>query len=91
MRQLKIEPSLTQRESLSLSKYFVELNAIKMIEPNEEFELTKRIQQGDEAALQKLVSANLRFVVSVAKQYQNYGVPLVDLIEEGNIGLIKAA
>ena len=91
MRQLKIEPSLTQRESLSLSKYFVELNAIKMIEPNEEFELTKRIQQGDEGALQKLVNANLRFVVSVAKQYQNYGVPLVDLIEEGNIGLIKAA
>lgn len=91
MRQLKIEQSITNREAESLAKYFTELSSIDMIDADKEIELTKRIREGDEEALQQLVKANLRFVVSVAKKYQNYGIPLIDLIEEGNIGLIRAA
>ncbi|MDA8715470.1 RNA polymerase sigma factor RpoD/SigA [Flavobacteriales bacterium] len=91
MRQLKIEQSITNREAESLSKYFTELSTIDMIDADQEIELTRRIRKGDEQALQALVKANLRFVVSVAKKYQNYGIPLIDLIEEGNIGLIRAA
>lgn len=91
MRQLKIDKSITNRDYESLSKYFNELNQIDMISPEREIELAKEIKKGNERAVQELVGANLRFVVSVAKQYQNYGVPLIDLIEEGNIGLIKAA
>lgn len=91
MRQLKIEQSITKRDSMSLNAYFTELNTMDMISADEEVELAQRIKEGDEIAFQKLVKANLRFVVSVAKQYQNFGVSLNDLINEGNIGLMKAA
>ena len=92
MRQLKITQSITnRRESHTLEKYFTEVSSVPMITPDEEVELAKRIRQGDELALEKLVKANLRFVVSVAKQYQNRSLPLNDLINEGNLGLIKAA
>lgn len=91
MRQLKIEQSITNRDYPSLVKYFNDISSYEMITPEEETELAVRIRAGDQQASQKLVQSNLRFVVSVAKQYQNYGLSLIDLIEEGNVGLIKAA
>lgn len=91
MRQLKINKQFTNRENKSLDKYLNEISKVEMITPTEEVELAKRIKEGDQVALEKLVNANLRFVVSVAKQYQNQGLTLGDLINEGNLGLIKAA
>lgn len=91
MRQLKITPSITNRESASLATYLQEIGHEKLLSPEEEVALAQRIKQGDNKALEKLTRANLRFVVSVAKQYQNQGLALLDLINEGNIGLIKAA
>lgn len=91
MRQLKITKSITNRESQSLEKYLQEIGKVDLLTPEEEVELAKRIKQNDQAALEKLTKANLRFVVSVAKQYQNQGLSLSDLINEGNLGLIKAA
>jgi len=91
MRQLKITKSITNRESQSLEKYLQEIGKVELISPDEEVQLASRIKQGDQAALDKLTKANLRFVVSVAKQYQNQGLSLPDLINEGNLGLIKAA
>ncbi len=91
MRQLKITKSITNRESASLDKYLQEIGREELIKVEEEVELAQRIRQGDRAALEKLTRANLRFVVSVAKQYQNQGLSLPDLINEGNLGLIKAA
>ena len=91
MRQLKITKSITNRESQSLEKYLQEIGKVDLLTPEEEVELAKRIKSGDQAALEKLTKANLRFVVSVAKQYQNQGLSLSDLINEGNLGLIKAA
>ena len=91
MRQLKISKSITNRESESLEKYLQEIGKVDLISPEEEVQLALRIKQGDQAALDKLTKANLRFVVSVAKQYQNQGLTLPDLINEGNLGLIKAA
>ncbi len=92
MRQLKITQSITnRRESHTLEKYFTEVSGVPMITPDEEVTLAQRIRQGDDLALEKLVKSNLRFVVSVAKQYQNRSLPLNDLINEGNLGLIKAA
>jgi RNA polymerase primary sigma factor len=91
MRQLKITKSITNRESQSLEKYLQEIGKVDLLTPEEEVELAKRIKQGDQVALEKLTKANLRFVVSVAKQYQNQGLSLSDLINEGNLGLIKAA
>ena len=91
MRQLKITKSITNRESASLDKYLQEIGRKDLITVDEEVELAQKIKPGDQAALDKLVSANLRFVVSVAKQYQNQGLSLPDLIDEGNLGLIKAA
>lgn len=91
MRQLKITGSITQHDNQSLDKYLVEISHEPLINPEEERELAQRIKRGDSAALEKLIKANLRFVVSVAKQYQNQWVPLPDLINEGNIWLIKAA
>ena len=91
MRQLKITKSITNRESASLDKYLQEIGREELVSPEEEVELAQRIQKGDKAALEKLTRANLRFVVSVAKQYQNQGLSLPDLINEGNLGLIKAA
>ena len=91
MRQLKIQQQITVRESKSVTSYFNDINKEQMVEPDEESDLAIKIQQGDKTALQKLIKANLRFVVSVAKQYQNKGLPLEDLISEGNIGLVKAA
>jgi RNA polymerase sigma factor, sigma-70 family len=91
MRQLKITKSITNRESASLDKYLQEIGKEEMISMDEEVELAQRIRKGDRKALEKLTRANLRFVVSVAKQYQNQGLSLDDLINEGNVGLIKAA
>ena len=91
MRQLKITKSITNRESQSLEKYLQEIGKVDLISPEEEVQLAIRIKQGDRQALEKLTKANLRFVVSVAKQYQNQGLSLSDLINEGNLGLIKAA
>ncbi len=91
MRQLKITKSITNRESASLDKYLQEIARYDLITIDEEVELAQRIRQGDRIALEKLTRANLRFVVSVAKQYQNQGLSLPDLINEGNLGLIKAA
>jgi len=91
MRQLKITKSITNRESASLDKYLQEIGRESLISVEEEVELAQRIRKGDAAALEKLTRANLRFVVSVAKQYQNQGLSLPDLINEGNLGLIKAA
>ncbi len=91
MRQLKIIKSITNRESASLDKYLQEIGREELITPSEEVELAQRIKKNDRAALEKLVKANLRFVVSVAKQYQNQGLSLPDLINEGNLGLIRAA
>jgi RNA polymerase primary sigma factor len=91
MRQLKIIKSITNRESASLEKYLQEIGKVELITPEEEVQLAERIKQGDLQALDRLTKANLRFVVSVAKQYQNQGLSLPDLINEGNFGLIKAA
>lgn len=91
MRQLKITKSITNRESASLDKYLQEIGKEELVTVDEEVELARRIRQGDHEALDKLTRANLRFVVSVAKQYQNQGLSLPDLINEGNLGLIKAA
>ena len=91
MRQLKITKSITNRESASLDKYLQEIGREELVSPGEEVELAQRIRKGDQEALEKLTRANLRFVVSVAKQYQNQGLSLPDLINEGNLGLIKAA
>lgn len=91
MRQLKISKSITNRETASLDKYLQDISKEEMITPEEEVQLAQRIKAGDNAALEKLTKANLRFVVSVAKQYQNQGLSLPDLINEGNVGLIKAA
>lgn len=91
MRQLKITKSITNRETASLDKYLQDIGKEELITAEEEVELARRIKQGDQRALEKLIRANLRFVVSVAKQYQNQGLSLPDLINEGNLGLIKAA
>ncbi|OJW44653.1 MAG: RNA polymerase subunit sigma [Sphingobacteriales bacterium 48-107] len=91
MRQLKITKSITNRESQSLEKYLQEIGKVELISPEEEVRLALLIKQGDQKALERLTKANLRFVVSVAKQYQNQGLSLPDLINEGNVGLIKAA
>jgi RNA polymerase primary sigma factor len=91
MRQLKISQKITNRESVALERYLSEIAKIDTISPDSEVELAKRIKKGDDGALNELVKANLRFVVSVAKQYQNNGLTLNDLINEGNVGLLKAA
>src|SRR6201988_3372043 len=91
MRQLKITKSITNRESQSLEKYLQEIGKVDLITPEEEVKLARLIKQGDQRALDRLTKANLRFVVSVAKQYQNRGLGLADMINEGNLGLIKAA
>jgi RNA polymerase primary sigma factor len=91
MRQLKITQTITNRESQSLERYFNEINKVDLLTPDEEVDLARRIRLGDEQALEKLTKANLRFVVSVAKQYQNRNLSLNDLINEGNLGLVKAA
>ncbi len=91
MKQLKITKQLTNRESIALDKYLQEIGRVRLLTPEEEVDLSKKINQGDLSALHRLVNANLRFVVSVAKQYQNQGLSLPDLINEGNLGLIRAA
>ena len=91
MRQLKITNKITARESLALDKYLNDIGKISMLTADEEAALAKRIREGDHSALERLTKANLRFVVSVAKQYQNQGLSLSDLINEGNVGLMKAA
>ncbi len=91
MRQLKITKQVTNRETLSLDKYLQEIGRVELISAEEEVNLARRIREGDQKALEKLTKANLRFVVSVSKQYQNQGLTLPDLINEGNLGLIKAA
>jgi RNA polymerase primary sigma factor len=91
MRALTIERSITNRSSEAVDKYLQDISKLSMITMEEEVDLARRIREGDQDALQRLVTANLRFVVSVAKQYQNYGLSLPDLINEGNLGLIKAA
>ncbi len=91
MRQLKISKQVTNRDTLSLDKYLHEIGRIELLNPEMEVELAKKVRLGDRAAFEKLIKANLRFVVSVAKQYQNQGLSLSDLINEGNLGLIKAA
>lgn len=91
MRQLKITNNITSRESLALDKYLVDIGRIDLLTIDEEADLARRIREGDQVALEKLTKANLRFVVSVAKQYQNQGLSLADLINEGNVGLMKAA
>ena len=91
MRQLKITKSITNRKSQSLEKYLQEIGKVDLLTPEEEVDLAQKIKEGDQEALERLTKANLRFVVSVAKQYQNQGLSLSDLINEGNLGLIKAA
>src|SRR6187399_789266 len=91
MRQLKITKSITNRESQSLEKYLQEIGKVELVSPEDEVKLARLIKQGDQKALDRLTKGNLRFVVSVAKQYQNQGLSLPDLINEGNLGLIKAA
>ncbi len=91
MRQLKITKQVTNRETASLDKYLQEIGRVELLSPDEEVELARRIKKGDHQALERLTKANLRFVVSVSKQYQNQGLTLPDLINEGNLGLIKAA
>ncbi|HLN55990.1 MAG TPA: RNA polymerase sigma factor RpoD/SigA, partial [Bacteroidales bacterium] len=91
MRQLKIIKQVTNRDTPSLDKYLQEIGKVELISPEEEVSLARRIRSGDNEALKKLINANLRFVVSVAKQYQNQGMSLPDLINEGNLGLMKAA
>ncbi|MGH2568777.1 MAG: sigma-70 family RNA polymerase sigma factor, partial [Bacteroidota bacterium] len=88
---VKISKQYTNRESQSLDKYLQEIGKVELLTPQEEIDLARRIKKGDQKALEKLTKANLRFVVSVAKQYQNQGLSLGDLINEGNLGLIKAA
>ena len=90
MRQLKINKSITDIESQSLEKYLKEISIVDLLTPEEEVDLAQKIKDGDLKALERLIKANLRFVVSVAKQYQNQGLSLNDLINEGNIGLVKA-
>ena len=91
MRQLKISNKITSRESIALEKYLSDIGKIDLLTPEDEAQLAARIREGDQLALERLTKANLRFVVSVAKQYQNQGLSLADLINEGNVGLIKAA
>ncbi len=91
MRQLKITNKITSRESLALDKYLNDISKIEMLTPQEEADLARRIREGEHGALERMTQANLRFVVSVAKQYQNQGLSLSDLINEGNVGLMKAA
>src|SRR5690606_20632448 len=91
MRQLKITKQVTNREAPSLDKYLHEIGKVPLITAEEEVQLARKIRNSDEQALERLINANLRFVVSVAKQYQNQGLSLPDLINEGNLGLIKAA
>src|SRR3978361_2220513 len=91
MRQLVISKSITRREYESLGKYFTEIDKIGLVTVDEEVRLARKIKEGDKAALEQLTKTNLRFVISVAKQYQNQGLTLGDLINEGNLGLIKAA
>ncbi len=91
MRQIKISKSITNRESPSLEKYLQEIGRVELLPPEEEVELAVKVKSGDQNALEKLIKSNLRFVVSVAKQYQNQGLSLADLINEGNLGLIKSA
>ena len=91
MRSFKISQSITDRQDASLNSYFKDVSRQPMISQEEEIELTKKIKEGNEVAVKKLVEANLRFVISVAKQYQNKGLALVDLIQEGNLGLLEAA
>ena len=91
MRQLVINQSISNRESLSLEKYLQELGKLDLVSAEQEVQLAQAIRSGDKKALERLIKANLRFVVSVAKQYQFYGMPLIDLINEGSLGLIKAA
>lgn len=91
MRSLKITQSITDRQDASLGIYFKDVSKLPLIDINEEIDLTRRIKEGDKAALDKLIKANLRFVISVAKQYQNKGLDLVDLVQEGNIGICRAA
>ena len=91
MRQLKITKSITNRESQSLEKYLQEIGKVELITPEEEVKLARLIKQGDQKALDRLTKANLRFVVSVAKQYQNQGLSLPDLINEGNLGLNQSS
>jgi RNA polymerase primary sigma factor len=91
MRQLKIVKQVTNRETPSLDKYLHEIGKVELLSSEEEVELAARIKNGDEKAMDRLIRANLRFVVSVSKQYQNQGLSLPDLINEGNLGLIKAA
>ncbi|HPA36352.1 MAG TPA: RNA polymerase sigma factor RpoD/SigA [Chitinophagales bacterium] len=91
MKQLKITTKITSRDSFSIDKYLSEISKLPMLSEEEEVEVARRIREGDSAAMEKLIQSNLRFVVSVAKQYQNQGLALNDLINEGNIGLIKAA
>jgi RNA polymerase primary sigma factor len=91
MRQLKITQTITNRESQSLERYFNEINKVDLLTPDEEVDLARKIRNGDDQALERLTKANLRFVVSVAKQYQNRNLSLNDLINEGNLGLVKAA
>ena len=91
MRQLTISKQVTNRESASLEKYLHDIGKVELLTAEEEVELARRIRKGDQQALERLTKANLRFVVSVAKQYQNQGLNLPDLINEGNLGLIKAA
>ena len=91
MRQLVINQSISNRESLSLEKYLQELGKLDLVSAEQEVQLAQAIRSGDKKALDRLIKANLRFVVSVAKQYQFHGMPLIDLINEGNLGLIKAA
>ncbi len=91
MRQLKIIKQVTNRETASLDKYLHEIGKVDLLSADEEVELARKVRSGDNLALEKLIKANLRFVVSVSKQYQNQGLSLPDLINEGNLGLIKAA
>ncbi|TVQ42876.1 MAG: sigma-70 family RNA polymerase sigma factor, partial [Saprospirales bacterium] len=91
MKQLKINQSFTKRESASIDLYLNEVSKYELLSPEEEAELAAKVKEGDQDALEKLTKANLRFVISVAKQYQNNGLTLSDLINEGNVGLIKAA
>lgn len=91
MKSFKITQSITDRQDASLGLYFKDVSKLSLLSPEEEIELTKRVKEGDEKAIKKLIESNLRFVISVAKQYQGKGLPLIDLIQEGNCGLIQSA
>lgn len=91
MKSFKITPSITDRQDASLGLYFKDVSKLSLLSPKEEIELTRKVKNGDEKAIKKLIESNLRFVISVAKQYQGKGLPLVDLIQEGNLGLIQSA